>query len=66
MVKIIERGNLPKETRYRARCARCGSLLEFGEDDVCFDRREWEYVQCPVCPQTFSWDRVKSEGDRMI
>ena len=52
-MKIIKRGNVPKETVYRAICCDCTSLLEFGTSDLKvagsqYNERIYSFV-CPVC-----------------
>ena len=52
-MKIIKRGNVPKETVYRAFCSDCTSLLEFGMSDLKvagsqYNERIYSFV-CPVC-----------------
>ena len=52
-MKIIKRGNVPKEKVYRAICSDCTSLLEFGTSDLTvagsqYNERIYSFV-CPVC-----------------
>ena len=52
-MKIIERGILPEEKVYQARCTHCKSLLEFQKKEAeCYsDVRNGSYltITCPVC-----------------
>ena len=52
-MKIIKRGNVPKETVYRAICSDCTSILEFGTSDLRvagsqYNERIYSF-DCPVC-----------------
>lgn len=52
-MKIIERGQHPKETKYTVRCNQCRTKFEFErhEANVTYDARDGDYVSiaCPVC-----------------
>jgi hypothetical protein len=52
-MKIIERGQQPKQKLYTIRCRHCQSKFEFEQSEakVVRDQRDGDYVQiaCPVC-----------------
>lgn len=52
-MKIIERGQHPKQKSYTVRCYQCQTKFEFEqmEAKVNYDQRDGNYVSipCPVC-----------------
>ncbi|MBB0100129.1 hypothetical protein [Ralstonia pickettii] len=52
-MKIIERGTLPGEREWKAKCTHCGTHFEFKQREGNFhsDQRDGNYmtVGCPVC-----------------
>jgi DNA-directed RNA polymerase subunit RPC12/RpoP len=63
MAKVIERGISPDTYRWRYRCSKCESLIEFDRNDVQSDQREGSYVKCPVCKSFIDWRVVKEKGE---
>ena len=52
-MRVVRRGNVPKEIVYRATCSDCTSLLEFGTSDLTvvgsqYNEQIYSFV-CPVC-----------------
>lgn len=52
-MKIIERGEHPKNKLYTVKCKQCGTKFEFEahEGHVVRDQRDGDFIQinCPVC-----------------
>lgn len=52
-MKVLERGQVPEERVYKARCMRCKSLLEFQRHEARFTpcQKDGDFltVTCPVC-----------------
>ncbi len=68
-MKVIKKGTPPEEKMHRARCWRCGAVLEFpmSEAGVSLDPRDqatYLIVQCPVCRYRLMVDEKTSHDDR--
>lgn len=52
-IEVLERGVIPGDKTYEARCTSCKSLLRFRQDDARYypDQRDGDSLQvdCPVC-----------------
>ena len=56
-MKIIERGELPQNKTYQAKCHRCKTIFEFEKHEAqpFNDRGEMVLaIDCPVCKRTLS------------
>lgn len=39
----------PIDKSWIVKCDKCGSILQYNQDDITHDQREGSYVKCPEC-----------------